>query len=51
MSKSKYDQKALRRMKISSDNLIIKPSKKVKVIDLEFQESIYADGGLFDVDD
>lgn len=51
VSKSKYDQKALRRMKISSDNLIIKPSKKVKVIDLEFQESIYADGGLFDVDD
>lgn len=51
VSKSKYDQKALRRMKISSDNPIIKPSKKVKVIDLDFQESIYADGGLFDVED
>lgn len=51
VSKSKYDQKALRRMKISSDNPIIKTSKKAKVIDLDFQESIYADGGLFDVDD
>src|SRR5690606_9247690 len=51
VSRSKYDQKALRRMKISSDNPIIKTSKKAKLIDLDFQESIYADGGLFDVDD
>jgi hypothetical protein len=50
VNKSIYDQKAIRRMKISSDNPVIKPSKKAKVIDLDFQESIYADGGLFDAD-
>ncbi|MDM1287057.1 integrase catalytic domain-containing protein [Acinetobacter indicus] len=51
INKSKYDQKALRRKKISSDNTIIKSPKKPEVIDLDIQESIYADGGLFDVDD
>ena len=51
INKSKYDQKALRRKKISSDNTFIKSPKKLEVIDLDIQESIYADGGLFDVDD
>lgn len=47
---SKYDQKELRRKKVSSDNTYIKPPRLTNTIDF-YQESIYTDGGLFDDED